>query len=109
MCGFFQPKIQFGKTCRQKALKSKPLKKEQCTECDVTFEEKCDLENHIKMNHPKLFKCQFCSTVFEIKSHLKHHFKRNHPNMKTYKCKHCNKIFEKTKLKIRINQNHQNN
>jgi hypothetical protein len=106
----FNKNINLEKHKDIKHLKSKPLNKEQCPECEANFEEKCQLEHHMEIVHPIPYKCHICDSCFENKVLLKHHLKNVHPNLKIHKCKHCNKTFyEKSKLKKHIDKKHKSN
>ena len=60
-----------------------------CTECDTTFREKKNLQQHLKNRHGfKRFKCNFCNFHSDDQSHLKKHEETVHEN-ELFTCDQC--------------------
>ena len=60
-----------------------------CTECDTTFREKKNLQQHLKNRHGfKKFKCNFCNFHSDDQSHLKKHEETVHEN-ELFTCDQC--------------------
>ncbi|KAJ8939009.1 hypothetical protein NQ314_011259, partial [Rhamnusium bicolor] len=66
-----------------------------CSDCDVIFIQKEDLDNHINQEHEKKegnVSCEVCLKKFHKIAHLNRHIK-THSEIKMYKCPLCNKGF----------------
>ena len=60
-----------------------------CSECDSTFREKKNLQQHLKNRHGfKKFKCNFCHFHSDDQSHLKRHEETVHKN-ELFTCEQC--------------------
>ena len=72
-----------------------------CTECDQTFTNADEIEDHVI--NCKEIKCKFCEKKFTLKSNLKRHLEKKHPHV----CKICNERFKnKKKLREHIEKVH---
>ena len=72
--------------------------KYECSQCNVAFFNKEDLETHITKIHENIFNCSFCGIVFRKYIKLKVHIDYTHKGKKKEQCQICNVEFEKSYL-----------
>ena len=61
----------------------------QCNECDSSFREKKNMQQHMKKRHGlKKYKCGYCNDRFENRSSITIHEKKKHENA-LFKCEQC--------------------
>ena len=79
----------------------------QCNECEQTYPNSVDLDNHKERSHGQIcLNCDVCEKSFKRKSDLKQH-KRLHTGERHYKCKFCVKSFIKANdLTIHFSNSH---
>merc|ERR1719447_1910962 len=99
-------KYQFHRHVNKKYAKVKsPGRKDVSTKCEETFEDKLQVETHIKtVNLSKnFFKCESCSKFYSSKANLKKHVEQVHLKVKNYYCSKCNMgFYAKWDLKIHV-------
>ena len=69
------------------------LKKFECEQCEVSFNQENFLEKHKKLVHEGQFKCDTCGKCFNRKSNLKDHVRSVHYKIKEFPCGNCDKTF----------------
>ena len=77
----------------------------KCKVCDIDFENRRNLMEHVKEEHPRKIRCLSCEEVFNKNSDLEAHIKTYHETIETYKCDICEKTFV---LKWRLNKHQEN-
>ena len=61
----------------------------QCNECDSSFREKKNLQQHMRKRHGlKKYKCSHCNDRFDNRSSVSKHEKQKHGN-ELFHCEHC--------------------
>ena len=61
----------------------------QCNECDSSFREKKNLQQHMKKRHGlKKYKCGYCNDQFDNRTSRTRHEKKKHENA-LFKCEQC--------------------
>ena len=61
----------------------------QCNECDSSFREKKNLQQHMRKRHGlKRYKCSYCNDRFDNRTSLGRHEKQKHGN-ELFQCKQC--------------------
>ena len=81
----------------------------KCTHCDKTFNQKGNLDYHIKQMHNKRmdFPCSHCEKIFSSKRNKIQH-ELTHEGIKPFKCSKCDKAFAlKPTLLLHIAKTHQ--
>lgn len=71
---------------------SETLEKVRCKYCEVQFERRDLLKEHLQKKHPKNYKCDQCGEVFDNSWKLELHLKC-HGNVKPFGCDLCGKEF----------------
>ena len=69
-----------------------------CQSCQINFQSKQLLVNHLKTIHfdPRPYQCDFCSKKFKTRASLQKHSTKNHQNtLQTHQCDLCPKKFIK--------------
>uniref|UniRef100_A0A0A1X3N9 Zinc finger protein weckle n=1 Tax=Zeugodacus cucurbitae TaxID=28588 RepID=A0A0A1X3N9_ZEUCU len=81
-----------------------PLEEFSCPNCDLVFQKKRLMAQHIKSVHADktVFICEECGEIMGSKSTLRDHM-YTHTNYAPFECKDCGKCFkQKTRLKIHM-------
>ena len=61
----------------------------QCNECDSSFREKKNLQQHMRKRHGlKRYKCGYCNDRFDNQQNVSKHEKQKHEN-ELFKCEQC--------------------
>ena len=65
----------------------------QCSACDRSFHNECDLKKHVSSAHEGVkeykHKCDECGKAFSKISSLKRHIDTVHRGLKSFQCNHC--------------------
>ena len=71
-------------------------KPEKCDQCEKSYDEKSQLEAHIKKAHTRErpFKCSLCSKAFFTRKKMSEHIKITHSTERPYKCSRCQLSFK---------------
>ena len=65
----------------------------KCSKCDLRFETKKLLRDHIKVNHLREIKCNDCDNTFDEHWKLEKHLGQVHGREKTFHCQLCDEKF----------------
>lgn len=90
-----------------------------CTECNLQFKQKANLEKHVREKHAseeesRIFKCtvENCKEAYKRKQHLESHLKAAHKdiiNVEYFPCPECDlQCIDKTNLKRHVDEVHKN-
>jgi hypothetical protein len=75
-----------------------PEKSFACDQCDVVYVRKECLTRHVKSVHEKFkYECSFCPETFTVAVLFKAHSVNEHGEPKAFKCKQCNKRYNRQK------------
>ena len=67
---------------KEDIIRVKTTKQYKCFKCDMKFQNKTRLINHIRENHEKLQKCTKCDSTFVKMNELESHMENIHPEEK---------------------------
>lgn len=74
----------------------------RCSACDMTFNSKAKLKNHMKGHLGQLgFSCEICSKKFWNMHDLEGHISAKHTNIKVHVCHLCGRSFSYRKTLVR--------
>ena len=67
--------------------------KKNCMKCDFTGNTYGEIKNHIIEKHPQKFQYKHCDLSFDKRSDLEEHISAQHEITESYKCTECDKTF----------------
>ena len=80
----------------------------KCRKCELNFETRRDLKEHISTDHVQRSKCQSCDKMFTKRYDLEVHMKNEHTTTEDFKCNICDKTFILEWRMLMHKKNHDN-